>query len=482
MKKNVIITLAFLGLYGISTAQNQTDIVYINSPINLGTPRFVATAGAFTSLGNDFSGVHLNPAGLAVFRHDEFGISMGATGRTVSSSYYDGNQSQNWSSFLFANAGYTKRFLTDDPNVSWNFGITYNRNSDFSSESETFGLNPESTVIEDWMFFADGTPPEDLLDNGLIFEQLASDASLIEADANNIYYTEAVLGTTEQFWSEKITGRFDELGFSLATERNNKLYLGGSVNIPFYRYDSEFYYTEAYQPGGDSINSMEWWENFSNRGVGLNAKFGAIYRPAENVRLGASIFTPTIFWINQTYNTDVQGNFVNGSSIKARFEAESFDYTLRNAPVGNLGLSYVFNKNGFISVDYSFIPIKWSGTGTSELNYLKTDINEFLNNQHFIKIGAEIRLVSIYLRGGYSWLSNPYNITSTTPAGLIEQDGSRSTFSLGLGYRSNKFTIDLAYAIQNEDRQTYPYSSEIVRPASQTITRRPFVVSVSFRL
>jgi hypothetical protein len=482
MKKLAIIALAFVSLSGVVTAQNITDIVYINSPINLGTPRYTATGGAFTSLGNDFTAVHLNPAGLAVFRHDEFGISFGVASRTVSSNYYNTNQSQDWTNFLFANVGYTKKILTDDPNVTWNFGISYNRNSDFSSESETFGLNPESTVIEDWMFFADGTPPEDLFDNGLIFEQLAWDALLIEADANNIYYTEAVLGTTEQFWSEKITGRFDELGFSLATERNNKLYLGGSLNIPFYRYDSEFYYTEAYQTGGDSINSMEWWETFSNRGVGLNVKFGAIYKPIENLRVGASIFSPTILWINQTYSTDVQGNFMNGQSVKARFESDRYDYTLRNAPVGNIGASYIFNKNGFISVDYSFIPTKWSGTATNELNYLKSDIDNFLNNQHFVRIGAEVRLVSIYLRGGYSWQSNPYNFSSTTPIGLVEQDATRNTFSFGIGYRTNRFTIDAAYSIQNEDQNAFPYSSEIVQAANQTITRRPFIVSASFRL
>ncbi len=482
MKKLAIIALALVSLSGLVTAQNITDIVYINSPINLGTPRYTAAGGAFTSLGNDFTGVHLNPAGLAVFRHDEFGISMGIANRTVSSSFYDGNQSQDWNSFLFSNVGYTKKLLTDDPDVTWNFGITYNRNSDFSSDSETLGSNPESTVIEDWMFFADGTDPADLIANGLIFEGLAWESFLMDADANNNYTTQAVLGTTTQFWGEKITGRFDELGISIATERNNKLYLGGSLNIPFYRYDSEFYYTEAYQTGGDSIRSMEWWESFSNRGVGFNVKFGAIYKPVENLRVGASIFSPTILWINQTYSTDVQGNFINGGSRKARYEADRYDYTLRNAPVGNVGMSYVFNKSGFISVDYSFIPLKWSGSSTMELNYLKSEIDNFLNNQHFVRIGAEVRLVSIYLRGGYSWQSNPYNITSNTPLGEIEQDASRNTFSMGIGYRSNRFTIDLAYSIQNEDRQNFPYSSEIVQPANQTITRRPFIASASFRL
>ena len=90
MKKIALILLA-ASLYGNITAQNINDIVYLNPSVEMGSPRFLGTAGAFTALGNDFSGVHLNPAGLAVFRHNEFGLAMGAGGSTVNSTYYGSN-------------------------------------------------------------------------------------------------------------------------------------------------------------------------------------------------------------------------------------------------------------------------------------------------------------------------------------------------------------------------------------------------------
>lgn len=472
MKRIALLLLAFC-LYQVGIAQNITDVIYMNPSVQTGSPRFLATAGAFTALGNDFSGVHLNPAGLAVFRHNEFGIAMGAGNSTVSSTYYGSNQLNSWSNFLFANVGYTKRMTTDDPDVFWNFGVTFNRNSNLNSEAETFGVNPQSSLLDDWIYFANGTNPDDLEANGLVYEHLAYQTYLIDADANDIYSTQALINSTEQFYAEKINSQFNELGISLAADYSDKLYVGGSMNIPFYRYDVEYFYEEAGY-GGDSIKGMQWFEKFSNFGIGINFKVGAIYRPIPNVRIGASIFTPTWMSITQDYETTVTGLFQHGGSHTAQFIFEQFEYAMRTSPQTNLGLAYVFGKNGFISVDYNFIPLRWSKSNTPDLSYLNSDVDDFLKNQHCIRFGAEIRLVSVYLRGGYSFLTNPYNLEG--------QDASRKTYAMGIGYRTHKFTLDLGYSIQNEDFKYYPYSQEIVQPAQQRISRKPLVASLSFRL
>jgi len=446
----------------------------MNSPVLLGTPRFAATGGAFTALGNDFSGMLVNPAGLAVFRHDEFGLSMGFASSTAASTYYGINQSRNDNSFLFSNIGYTKKFFTDDPDVTWNIAIAYNRNSDFSNEQQVYGENPNSSILQSWINSANGTAANDLFNAGLIYEALAYETFLIDPIANEQYTTEAKFNTTEQFWSENIKGHFDELSFAVALDQNSKVYYGASINIPFYKYNSSYYYTEAgYQ--GDSISGMEWSEEFSNRGAGINLKLGAVYRPVPNLRLGISIFTPTWLAITQTYSTTVSAIFKNSDSFTAQYEqGSSFKYTMFNAPQANVGLAYIFDKNGFLSLDYAFIPTKWTSTPTKELNYLDSDIDSYLLNQHNIRVGAEIRISSFFVRGGYNWLSNPYNVEG--------QDATKSTYSLGIGYRSNKITIDISYAIQSHRQKYYPYDSSLVEAANQTITQKPFIASVSFRL
>jgi len=473
MFRSILFLLA-LCLSGQIVSQNITDVVYINNPVLLGTPRFTATGGAFTALGNDFSGMQVNPAGLAVFRHDEFGISMGFGSNSVSSTYYGTNQFKNDNSFLLTNISYVKKFFTDNPDLTWNFAMAYNRNSDFNSSSQVFGTNPTSSILDSWINNANGTPFSELFNNGLIYEALAYETFLIDPDVNNNYSTQAQIGTTEQFWTEEIRGHFDELSFAVAVDNESKLYYGASVNIPFYKYNSTLQYAESgYE--GDSISGMNWIEEFSNRGAGFNLKVGAIYRPIPNLRVGASIFSPTWLGINQTYSTTVTANFRNSASYTAKYEqGSSFRYGMRNAPQANLGLAYIFDKNGFISIDYAFIPTKWSGTSTNELNYLNADIDSYLRNQHNVRVGAEIRISSIFVRGGYNWLSNPYNISG--------QNASQSTYSLGIGYRSNKITFDISYAIQTHSQTYYPYDASLVEGDNQTITRKPFIASVSFKL
>jgi len=471
--KKVALLAWFFALAWQSAAQNVLDVIYVNPSVKLGTPRFVATGGAFTALGNDFSGVHLNPAGLAVFRHDEFGMSMGWNNRTVYSSYYGTAQSQNYNGIILTSFGYVLNFKTDDPDVSWNFGITWNKNSDFSSESETFGVNTQSSILQDWINNANGIAPDDLISQGLLYEGLAWESYLLDVSGTNQYSTEASITSTEQVIAERIRGSYDELGISLAKNDGDKLYYGVMLNVPFYRYNVEYSYAESGY-GGDSIKGMNWRETFTNNGIGINAKFGAIYRPTRNVRIGVSLFTPTFMGITQEYSTTITSIFRNAQDFSVRYESDAFKYNFRNAPQANIGLSYVFDQNGFISIEYNFIPIKWTRSSTYDLSYLNADTKELLKNQQSIKVGGEMRLMNVYLRAGYTWLSNPFNI--------VTENATQQTYSFGIGYRKNRFTVDISYAIQQNDFNYYPYSANLVEPARQTITRKPLILSASFRL
>ncbi len=475
MKVKINYLFFLLGIFSTSAVcQNINDIVNMNAPIQMGTARFMGTAGAFTALGNDFSSVHLNPAAIAVFRHDEFGLSLGLGTNTVNSVYYDETILEKSNTFLFNNIGYVKTNVSEENEFVFSFGISFNKNHQLNQVQEAYGINPNSTVLENWIYNANGTPPTQLLENGLVYELLAFETFLMDDEPDNSYSSQAKFNTTTQLWREEIKGRFDEISISLGAHKNDKIYLGASLNIPIYSYKSSYYFAETGYEGG-VINGLKWFEDFTNQGVGINIKAGAIYRPTPNFRIGASVFSPSWFSITQTYSTSVVSDFISLEDVKALYEPdEDFIYGIQTAPQTNLGLAYVFNKSGLVSLDYTFIPTKWSRTGNNDLSYLNSDIKEFLLNQHSIKFGAEIRLRNIFIRGGYSWFSNPYNFS--------EQDGTQTTIALGMGYRTNKFNIDLAYSVQTQAYNYYPYSPEMVEPAYQTIQRKPLIISASFKL
>ena len=91
MKRSI---LSFILILVSIWTQGQTESDALNfsrSDIN-GTARFMALGGAFSALGGDATGALRNPAGLGVYRDNEFSISPMYAERFSSGDYY-GNSS-----------------------------------------------------------------------------------------------------------------------------------------------------------------------------------------------------------------------------------------------------------------------------------------------------------------------------------------------------------------------------------------------------
>jgi len=74
MRKLFIPILLLIG--SVCGAQQIQDISLFGLEQRTGTPRFQAMAGAFGALGADFSSLAINPAGAAVFKHNQLGFSL----------------------------------------------------------------------------------------------------------------------------------------------------------------------------------------------------------------------------------------------------------------------------------------------------------------------------------------------------------------------------------------------------------------------
>ena len=98
------IALAFTS---VLSAQDVQDVARFSQSGYLGDTRFIAMGGAFVSLGNSFSSIHFNPAGLAVFRRSEINISMGNLTSTsnTQSSYQTVDSYSDVSQFTLNNIG-----------------------------------------------------------------------------------------------------------------------------------------------------------------------------------------------------------------------------------------------------------------------------------------------------------------------------------------------------------------------------------------
>lgn len=61
-------------------------------------------------------------------------------------------------------------------------------------------------------------------------------------------------------------------------------------------------------------------------GVGTNLKFGVIYRPIPEIRLGAAIHTPTWYNMNYSMATSIYSSFYTSQDPSNGREGYEFDF------------------------------------------------------------------------------------------------------------------------------------------------------------
>src|SRR3546814_16097478 len=77
------------------------------------------------------------------------------------------------------------------------------------------------------------------------------------------------------------------------------------------------------------------------RSTGFNAKIGAIYLPVRDIRIGASIQTPTFIKIEEDNYDEISTLESNGQSYSSSVEG-TFDYDVRTPLKINAGLAKFF--------------------------------------------------------------------------------------------------------------------------------------------
>ena len=128
-------TLAFGGAVLNQDGVLAGEMAQMSQPQALGTARSMALGGAFTSLGADLASMSINPAGLGMYRRNEFSLTpllSVAHGQTQGAPSWVGN---NKTRFAFANVGVALNVFESpaSPLTSLTLGIGMNRIADFNT-------------------------------------------------------------------------------------------------------------------------------------------------------------------------------------------------------------------------------------------------------------------------------------------------------------------------------------------------------------
>jgi len=430
---------------------NDAALLFSNSENN-GTSRFSSMSGAFGALGGDLSAGEINPAGMAVFKNSEAGITLGTRNTQFMTDFYGTkNTLDNDPYFNLMQAGGVMVFDTSN-NAYWTkfaVGFNYTLDRDFENSFIIEGNNGLSDFNVDPFLNNDSDPSNDIF-----YENV-----------DNQYFRNITQGQNEKFT------------ISLAAQQSEHLYLGLSIIAHNLEYYQNALFEEFNNDGNGNLLDASLLQELVTYGDGVGFSMGIIAKPIPEIRLGASYQTPIWYQLTDEFAEDLEIRVSNNNQLyRENNGTEVYDYTLSTPAKLTGSFAYLFGPMGLVSIDYTYhnytnIKLKPTTEFTSENQLFKDD----LNNSGELRIGTEWRLGLVSLRGGYMYKENPYK-------DALDSDHVKG-YSLGIGFKfKGNVKLDLAYQNQqNTDIYRFTAAGNTA-PAELDIDQNKFMATLSFGL
>lgn len=477
MKKLIKLFTLMLLVPVTMQAQDLADALRYSNLQVQGTARAGAMGNAFGALGGDFTSVSINPAGLGIYRAGELTFTPTFGQIDVESTYLGNVMSDNLYKFSLNNLSYVAAIQTQDRSesglVNFNVGIGYNRLKDFNSEMIAGAGSVNGSFLDYAASYANefGFDPDGQNSyTSEFYEQLAWDTDLLlREDDTGTYWHDLEEAGYGQRQRKSISrqGSVNEYSLALGLNFNHKLYLGASLGI------TDVFYEESSQLLEEDVNNsipffneMEFASNLRTSGTGYNGKIGIIFKPIQQIRLGASVHTPTFYNLQDIFYTDMYSSVTYDDGVTDEYEAGSpwdeYDYDLETPMRATLSGAFVIAKAGLISIDYEYIDYSSASLRRGGDGYNFVDENDEIAQAYKsvgnLRLGGELRMTDeISLRAGYENYPSAYN---SEAFGVSQPNSSAglNVYSAGLGYRNAGFFFDVAYrySVQESNDLLYP--------------------------
>lgn len=474
-----------------------------------GTARVQAIGGVMCSLGGDISANFSNPAGLGLYKTREFVLSPGLAMLANNWKYRGNDTSTNRQAFNYGASGFVwgSRSDRDAVHKSHAISLAVAQVANFNNTISFSGLNNQSSFSEQFLeeLTTDRADSNAALSNYIFGSSLAFRTYLIDKElapnGQQIGYQSLVPLNFPimQNFNATTRGGIHEVALSYATNTEEKLYLGVSLGIPIVSYRRDKTITERDISGNvnNDFNFSTFTQNTTYSGVGINGKFGLIYRPQQRVRLGFAFHTPSLMSfrdeISASMTTDTEG--YAGLLTETSSNLNSGNKGVRTYSVSTpwraiFSGSYVFNEvadtkrqRAFVSADVEVVNHRGSrfrpAADVVDLmpfyDALNATIKEIYRPSINIKLGGELKFDPVAFRVGAGYFSSPYKEKAL--------QANRLMFSGGLGYRKNGFFIDAAYQhwITTDVQFPYVLADNINTFANQQLLMQSMVLTVGIK-
>ncbi|MBS1534450.1 MAG: outer membrane protein transport protein [Bacteroidetes bacterium] len=472
-----------------SKAQTLSDALLYADDNIIGTARFSAMSGAFGALGGDFSSIHVNPAGSAVFSNNQAAITLSSLNTKNQSNYFGSKINSNQNSFDINQVGGILVFNNYEEKSKWKkiaLSVDYENMRNFDNSIISMGTNPNQSVADYFLSYANPglygsyIPLTALTSN--YYEDLdirgqqaylGYQGYVINPDPsnpnNNTYVANVSPGSFYQENYMDTSGYNGKVAFNISAQYTDKFYFGFNFNTHFTDIErtSLFYeYNENNQT--DGLRELNF-ENYTHTyGNGYSFQLGAIAKLNSQLRAGLAYESPTWYRLNDEKKQLLSTSGFNYgnppvSSLTSILVDSDFliiypTYKLQTPSKWTGSLAYIFGKNGLISIDYSlkdYSNIQFK-PNDSYFRPLNDAANQFLKTSGELRIGGEYRYKLWSFRGGYRYEQSPYENKRIM--------GDLTGFSTGFGYNFGNTKLDLSYSYAQRKSQEAVFSQGFTAP------------------
>jgi hypothetical protein len=421
-----------------ASAQNINDILRYSTENLQGTARFQGLSGAFGALGGDLSALNVNPGGSAVFNNSLFTVSGTNYNRNNDASYFNSLNSWEFNSLELNQVGGVFVFKSTGENSDWKkFALAINYDLVENFDNEFFASGNSSQGIENYFLtFAQGVPfGSILLQDGEFIEEAYLDIGTslgfaeqqaflgyfggvidpvdVEDDNNTDYIPTAQYSSVNQEFFQSTAGYNSKFTLNLASQYQDNLYLGASLNFHTVLFDKITQFSERGYDTDSEIQFIDFDNFLHTEGSGFSFSLGAIARLNNNLRVGGSYQSPTWYRLTddtaQRINSDLADDDINfiDFNIVNLFEA----YTIKTPGKLTGSIAMIFGKEGLLSFDYGYQDMSQAElrpTTDPSFSVVNQDVASELGTISTFRLGGEYRINEVSLRGGYRYEQSPY--------------------------------------------------------------------------
>ena len=519
MKKVILFTTILFIFPHFLLSQGALDALRYARNIYSGTARSAAIGNAVTALGGDFGSLVINPAGSAVFPYSEFIFTPALHVSSTKSDYLSNSSDEGYGRLGITNIGYVAPLkLSNYSGITGiSFGVGYNALNNFTDRISMSGVvdhlqEPSSWLASlasktngyratdmDWYegqnpFYSSYAPWRALLAwNTSLLDTIPGSGGREYLGATEALFGNqiGIPGSLRQEFNRKSFGNVGEYLFNFALNISQRFFVGFNLGIQSIYYETRENFSES------AVNPNDFYQTqfnyFSHSyyqktvGTGVNFKVGAIFLPIDNLRLGASISTPTWINLNEEWEESITAHFSDGYHQSLTSPLGQYEYKVKAPFRWNVGVAYTFGSLGAISVDYEqvaydkiFMSSKESNTNnpfSDENSYIT---KEFTRASNF-RAGLELNLNQDFsLRGGYAFYGNPEK----------SYGDNTQIASLGIGLHWGSFFSDLTFMQQFAQKENFSLYDNVMEGAqivyqapagSQNASNWKVLMSIGFR-